>query len=211
MIILDMEQGTPEWLAARCGVPTASNFDKLIASTGKPSTQADAYANKLIAEMITGESADADLSNNQWVMRGNELEPDARRFYEMQRDSDVQQVGFVLRDDRRVGCSPDGLVGDDGLVEIKCPSPAVHVQYLLGGKLPSGYKAQVQGQMLIAERGWCDFISYHPLMPPALFRVERDDKFIAALEGELTNLLGLIDERLNLLAQQGILTIKEAA
>lgn len=210
MIILDCEQGTPEWLQARLGIPTASSFDKIITPTGKPSTQSDAYANTLVAEWLSGESAGADLSGNVWVQRGNELEPEARKFYEMQTDSSVTQVGFVLRDDRLVGCSPDGLV-NGGLMEIKCPAPATHVEYLLQGALPTKYIPQVQGQMYIAEADWCDFVSYHPNMPPVIFRVERNPKFIAALTDALGEFLLTLADRKDTLISKGIEPLKEAA
>lgn len=211
MIALDMAQGSPEWLEARLGVPTASCFDKLITPTGKSSTQADGYANTLIAEWLSGASAGADLSGNQWVQRGNELEPQARAYYEFQTDCSVQQIGFVLRDDRQVGCSPDGLVTDVGLVEIKCPAPHTHVGYLLSGEAPAQYRPQVQGQMWITERNWCDFLSFHPLMPPVLVRVERDDKYIKTLSVEVEKLLELMATRKAALMERGITPIKETA
>lgn len=209
MIVLDLEQGSPEWLAARLGIPTASCFDKLITATGKASTQADAYANKLIAELLTGEQD--GIEQTAYMARGNELEPHAAAFYAVHSDADPATVGFVLRDDRRVGCSPDRLVGADGLLEIKCPAPHTHVGYLLDNCLPSKYRAQVQGQMLLTGRDWCDFLSYHPTMPPLLVRVERDDKFIAALSAEIDALLELMDKRLATLAARGITSIKDAA
>jgi putative phage-type endonuclease len=208
MIILDCEQGTSEWLQARLGIPTASSFDSIITSTGKPSTQADAYANKLIAEWLVG--APVDEYKNDWMLRGNELEPQARAYYEMQADCEVKQVGFVLRDDRRVGCSPDGLTAG-GLVEIKCPAPHTHVEYLLNGKVPTKYIPQVQGQMLITESEWCDFVSYHPLMPPVIVRVARDEKFIAALNEELDKLLNLMADRKAILINRGLAPLMEAA
>lgn len=208
MKILNIEQGSPEWLQARLGIPTASCFSKLLTATGKPSTQADGYANTLIAEMLCGQPVESFSSD--WMERGKELEPEARAYYTMQTGLEVPEIGFVLRDDGRVGCSPDGLPSD-GLVEIKCPAPHTHVSYLLTGEVPKTYFPQVQGQMWITERNWCDFLSYHPLMPPVLVRVERDDKYIKKLETEVTKLLGMIDERMESLKKQGIEPVEQAA
>lgn len=202
MIVLNLEQGSPEWPKARLGVATASNFDKIITPTGKPSTQSDAYALKLVAEWLAGENLDE--YGNQWMQRGTELEPQARAFYEFQTGATVEQVGFVLRDDRKVGCSPDGLVLADGLVEIKCPAPHTHVDYLLTGTVPNKYQPQVQGQMMVMERDWCDFLSFHPLMPPVLTRVGRDEKFIKALNTELEKLLEKIESIKSTLRERGI-------
>ena len=202
MKILNLEQGSPEWLQARLGVPTASAFDKIITPTGKASTQTDAYAKKLVAEWLCGEPLDE--YGNAWMQRGNELEPQARSFYEFQTDCTVEQVGFVLRDDELVGCSPDGLVGEKGLVEIKCPAPHTHVDYLLSGTIPNKYRPQVQGQMMLTGREWCDFVSYHPLMAPVIIRVERDDAFIETLNELLSGLTDTINRYKQQLADKGI-------
>lgn len=208
MIILDCVQGEPEWLQARLGIPTASCFDKIITPTGKPSTQAEAYCNKLVAEWLVG--APVDDYTNPHMQRGTELEPQARAFYEMQADTDVKQVGFVLRDDRLVGCSPDGIVAP-GLLEIKCPAPSTHVEYLLNGGVPSKYIPQVQGQMYITESDWCDFVSFHPLMQPVIVRVNRDDKFITALTKALDEFVSMLADRKTQLINKGIEPLKEAA
>lgn len=177
MIILDVEQGTEEWLAARCGIPTASCFDKIITSTGKPSAQLGAYMNKLLGEWLMG--GPEESFSSEWMQRGNELEPEARSFYEFDTDATVTQVGLVYLDEQKlVACSPDGLTEDGGL-EIKCPSAGVHVTYLLDGKLPTKYKQQVQGCMWICQKPHWDFVAYHPGMSPMVCRVMRDDSYIA--------------------------------
>lgn len=135
--------------------------------------------NTLLAEWITG--LPGGMEPTPWMQRGVELEPEARAFYEMERGVDVQEVGFITRDDGLVGCSPDGLVGERGMLEIKVPSPGVHVEYLLSGELPSKYRVQVQGQLYIAERQWVDFLSYSPDMPCVLVRVERDEPYIESM------------------------------
>lgn len=182
----DIEQGTPEWLALRLGKPTASCFGKIITPTGKPSTQIDGYLNTLIAEELMGEPP--EVYQNDWMLRGTELEPEARAWYEFQTDKDIEQVAFVMRDDELVGCSPDGLCQNSGL-ELKCPKAETHVGYLRSGTMPGQYIPQVQGCMWLCERETWDFVSYHPLMPKVLITVVRDDKFIAALEKLVAELL----------------------
>jgi hypothetical protein len=179
MIRVDVEQGTSAWAAARLGIPTASQFDKIITpKTAKFSTQAEGYAHQLIAEQVLGMPLDNATSG--LMLRGSILEKTAVDFYELQKDCDTEAVGFILRDDRRVGCSPDRLVGEKGLLEIKAPAPHTHIGYLLDDQ-GIGYKAQVQGQLWICEREWVDTLSYHPDMPPALVRQHRDDAFIRQL------------------------------
>lgn len=183
MRVYDFEQGTPEWLESRLGCPSGSGFDKLITATGKPSTQAEGYINQLIAELLTGETT--YVKKTEWMERGNELEPRARDYYELATGNTVVETGFCKHDQLECGISPDGIVGDNGLIEIKCPSPSVHVAYLRAGVLPTKYKQQVQGQMWITEREWCDFLSYHPSMPALLVRVHRDEDYIKLLQAEV--------------------------
>ena len=128
MQIVEVEQGTEEWFAARRGIPTASEFGKLVTSTGKASTQMGEYINQLIAERLG--AVDENYSND-WMARGTELEPAARAWYSFATDIDTDQVGFVLNDTGTAGASPDALYDVSGL-EIKCPSPKVHVSYLRG-------------------------------------------------------------------------------
>jgi putative phage-type endonuclease len=182
MIVLDHDQGTEEWFAARLGVPSASNFAKLVTSTGKPSASAEDYINQLIAERMTGERA--EIYTNSHMERGTLLEPEARSYYEFVAGKDVQEVGFCLHDTICAGCSPDGLVGDYGL-EIKCPSASVQVSYLRDGKLPVQYKQQVMGCMWITGAELWDFLSYHPDMPSLLITVERDQNYIDLLALEV--------------------------
>ncbi len=187
MRILPHAQRTPEWYAARLGVPSASNFEKIITPGGKASTQIVGYTNRLIAERIMGKPCDPDEPNSA-MQRGTELEPEARDYYSLIA-GEIVECGFCLHDDHDFGCSPDGLVGADGIVEIKCPMPWTHVEYLRDGVIPSKYIPQVQGQLLVTGRKWCDFISYHPDMKPLIVRVEADRDYQAKLLDLLVNMI----------------------
>ena len=181
MIISEHAQGTPGWFADRAGIPTMSSIDKIITSTGKPSAQSEGYMNTLLAEWMTG--AKQSIKQTEWMARGVELEPEARLAYEIMSGNEVQEVGFCFKDDSKlVGCSPDGLIGDDGMLEIKCPAPGTHVGYMLKAKLPTTYVQQVQGQLWVAGREWADFVSYSPDMDSVIIRVEKDEKFHEALD-----------------------------
>lgn len=176
---IDCEQGSQEWVDARLGIPTASQFHRIITpKTLKPSGQADKYAAELIAEWMIG--FPFDKGGTALMERGKELEVKAVQFYELETGNKTEKIGFCLRDDGAVGASPDRLVGADGLLEIKCPGPVQHILYLLSG-LDADYRCQVQGQLWITGRQWLDFLSYHPDMPDFRVRVERDETFIAAL------------------------------
>lgn len=180
MIAHDCIQGTPEWLALRAGIPTASNFDRILTPKGKPSTQVTKYMHALLAERLMGHPVLEFVS--MWMDRGQQLEAEAVAFYEGQRDLDTTKIGFLTNDARTVGASPDRFVGADGLLEIKVPKESTHVAYLLTKSVDAEYYPQVQGQLWISGRSWLDILSYHPEMPPALIRVERDDKYIELLE-----------------------------
>jgi hypothetical protein len=180
MRIIECEQGGPEWLLARLGVPSASSYAKLITTTGRASAQADAYINQLVAERLTGEPTFFQVTDP--MQRGMDLEPLARAAYEMETGNLVIQVGFLMHDTLDAGASPDGLIGENGGLEIKCPSGHTHVEYLRGDVLPTKYFQQVQGCLWISGRDWWDFMSYHPRMEPLIVRVFRDEQFIKALE-----------------------------
>ena len=179
MIILTDEQGSPEWLASRLGRPSASNFGRLVTGSGKPSSSAESYINEMIAERLTGRNK--PFYTNEHMERGNALEPEAREAYEFITDLEVVETGFILHDSEEFGCSPDGLVAEQGGLEIKCPSDSVHVSYLRAGKVPSKYYQQVQGCLWITGREWWDFMSYHPEMPHLLVRAHRNEKYIEAM------------------------------
>jgi putative phage-type endonuclease len=183
MKIIDVKQGTDEWLIARIGIPTASNFDKIITTKGERSKSREKYLYQLAGEKIVGKAE--ETYKNGAMQRGIEMEAEARQAYEIMTGFDVQQVGFCLADDGSHGASPDGLVGTDGEIEIKCPTLAVHVSYLLEGKLPTDYFQQTQGQLFVTGRKWLDFVSYYPGIKPLIVRVKPDKEFIEKLENEV--------------------------
>jgi len=191
MIRHDFPQGSQAWHAARLGIPTASNFGRIITPTGKPSASADAYMHELLAERMLG--CPLNTESIDFMERGKALESQAVAFYELQRGVDTEAVGFCLADDECAGCSPDRLVGMEGGLEIKCPSPAVHVGYLLSGGISDKYRPQVQGSLWITGRWWWDTLSYHPDLPPALVRAERDPNYITALEEALSAFCGRLE------------------
>ena len=187
MKIIDVEQNSPQWIQARLGIPTASSFNKIITpKTRKPSVSAKKYCYQLIAEKLLGTQVE-EFKGNDWTERGHELEPDAAAFYEFQKNTTLQVVGFITNDEGTFGCSPDRLIGEDGLLEIKCPSPQVHVEYLLEQNVDKEYYLQIQGQLLVTGRLWADVISYHPEINPVIIRVERDEEYMVILQQALDN------------------------
>ncbi len=184
MIIHDVTQGTAEWLTLRAGIPTASNFSMLVTSTGERSKSLAGYALTLAGEMFAGKPLEV-WDGNQWTDRGKELEAEAIRLYEFANDTEVKRVGFVTDNDKSHGCSPDGFVGQDGMVEIKCLKPENHIKAILyfqaKGSCPTDYIQQTQGQLLIAERQWCDLIFYHPALPLLTIRQTPNVAIHAAL------------------------------
>ncbi len=186
MIVHSAPQGSPEWFAARVGLPTASCFAELITpKTMKPSKSADRYLRRLLAEWQLGRPLD-DASSG-FMERGKEMESSADAWYQFQRNVDTVPLGLCLRDDGKVGASPDRLVGEDGLVELKVPSAEVHMGYLLDpATLVAEYHVQVQGELYVTGRVWADLVSWNPEIPSVLVRCERDQAFIAAL-GEIVD------------------------
>ncbi len=186
-------QGSDAWKALRLGKVTASRVSDVIAKTksGYSATRAN-YMAQLIAERLTGTVAEA--YTNAAMQHGTETEPEARAAYEFYQGVTVEQVAFVPHPKiDQAGCSPDGLVDGDGLVEIKCPQTAGHLETLLGQSVPIKYEAQMQFQMACCGRKWCDFVSYDPRMPEnmRLFikRVPQNDTFIADVEKEIASFL----------------------
>lgn len=201
-----MEQRTEEWHAARLGKVTASRVADVVAKTktGYSTSRAN-YMAELICERLTGmQGASFVNAAMQW---GTDTEPTARSAYEAMSGSLVAETGFVPHTTVDMsGASPDGLVGDDGLVEIKCPITATHIETLLGETVPSKYITQMQWQMACTGRKWCDFVSFDPRMPANMQlyvkRVKRDDEFIAFLETEVSSFLIELDEKVSKLKEK---------
>ena len=183
MIVVDVEQGSPEWFAARLGRPTGSVYSDVLAK-GKGVTRGNLKV-KLALEIVTGRQG-ATFKKTGAMLDGTEREPFARALYESSRNVFVDEVGFCQHDTIFTGVSPDGLIGADGMVEIKCPTDAVHRDYMLRMDEPPEYRAQIQGQLWVTGRKWCDFCSYHPEFPEnarlIVRRVLRDEAYIQTLE-----------------------------
>lgn len=176
---IDVEQGTSAWFEARRGIPTASRFGDLMTSGrgGKPSLTGQGYINELIGERITG--LPSPEINTSAMQRGKDMEPDARTEYEFERDIRTRQIGFVTR--CGAGASPDSYVGHDGLLEIKTTLPKKLVPLLRQGASGKLHQWQIQGQLWITQREWCDLVVYWPGMPLFVERHERDEQLIAQL------------------------------
>ena len=183
MEILECTQGEKEWFDAKRGIPSASNFSKIITNDRKPSKQRTKYMYRLAGEKVSGYSS--ETYQNFVMIRGQEMESEARQFYEISTGKEVKQVGFCVNEEPVFGCSPDGLVDGNGLIEIKAPLVETHVGYLLKNELPSEYFSQIQGQLLVTGRKYCDFLSYFPGLKSLVIRVERDEVFLQALKIEL--------------------------
>lgn len=178
--IIECEQGSPEWFAARAGIPTASEFHTVMAvgkQGGKSVTRVD-YLNKLAGEILTGEPMTNYVSPD--MERGKIMEDEARVLYSFMTDADPRRVGFIRSGDK--GASPDSLIGDRGGLEIKSAAAHVQIKRLIADELPSEHKAQVHGSIWVAEREWWDFCSYCPKLPLFVKRVYRDEAYIKTLE-----------------------------
>ena len=203
MILHEVEQGSDEWFLMRGSIPTASSFDKIITTTGAASQQAKTYMNKLLANWLCPNVAN-DEFYGEWMARGHELEDEARLCYEFQRDSEVFLAGFCTTDDGSVGCSPDGLIGNEGGLEIKCPSPGAHTGYLIDDHLPTKYFCQVQGNLFVTGRKWWDFISYHPEIDPFIVRVYPEPDFQASLKTRLDKFVNAMQAKQQILRERGV-------
>jgi putative phage-type endonuclease len=196
-----IEQGTDEWFAARIGKVTASRVADVIAKTKTGySSSRDNYMAQLICERLTNQKADG--FTNAAMQHGTETEPLARAAYEALHDVLVDEVGFVPHPKiLMAGASPDGLVGDNGLLEIKCPNTATHIETLLSQTVPGKYNTQMQFQMTCTDREWCDFVSFDNRLPEELQlfvkRVPRDNVFIRLIEGEIVQFIAELDDKIN--------------
>ncbi len=200
-------QGSPEWLAIRLGKVTASRISDLMAKTksGWGAGRRN-YMSDLVIEILTGTPIDHFKSKE--MERGNEVEPQARSLYSLLRDVDIQEVGFVQHPAiEDAGASPDGLVGDDGMIELKCPNSATHIDTLLTEKIPNDYMLQMHWQMACTGRQWVDFVSFDPRLPANLQlfikRIPRDNAQIIGLEVEVRTFIREMKEQVTALRAKG--------
>ena len=196
-----IEQRSDQWFAARIGKVTASKVADVIAKTqsGYAASRAN-YMAQLVCERLTGQREEFFISGA--MQHGTDTEPLARAAYESRYDVLVDEVGFVPHPSiEMAGASPDGLVGDDGLLEIKCPNTATHIDTLLTQTVPSKYNTQMQFQMACTGRSWCDFVSFDNRLPEELQlfvkRVPRDDVFIKQTEDAIVKFLAELDDKIN--------------
>jgi putative phage-type endonuclease len=206
MKVIDCEQSSAEWLAARCGSLGASSIADMVAKTrtGWGASRFNLAA-RIVCERLTGTPQDS--YTNAAMQWGHDTEPQARAMYEFMRDAAVQQVGLVLHPSiNKSHASPDGLVGDDGLIEIKCPNTATHIETLLSEDVEGKYVKQMQWQMACCGRAWCDFVSFDPRLPAEMQmfvqRVARDDEFIAELEREARAFLSEVEKTISTLSDK---------
>jgi len=197
--MIEVEQRSNEWFALRLGKVTASRVADLMAKTktGYSATREN-YMAQLVVERIS--NSQAESFTNAAMQWGTDQEPYARAEYEATQGAIVEECGFVSHPTiEMAGASPDGLVGDDGLIEIKCPNTATMIDVLLTGVVASKYNTQMQFQMACTGRQWCDYVVFDPRMPAKaqmfIKRVARDEAFIAEMEAEVTKFLGEVAEK----------------
>lgn len=192
-MIHDFEQRSDEWFAHRLGRVTASRIADVMAQTKTgPGAARKNYLAELVTERLTGTVP--ERFTNAAMQWGTDQEPFARAAYEFMTDLSVREVGFIDHDTLPMsGCSPDGIIGDDGMVEIKCPNTATHIETLLTGKIDGKYHKQMQFQMACADREWCDFVSFDPRLPAEMqlwvWRVIREPKQVAEIEEAVADFL----------------------
>lgn len=196
--LIKADQGTDEWLMARVGLATASKFADIMAKTrsGYAASRKN-YMAELVIERLTGQPT--EYYSNSAMAWGSETEPVARLEYALETGNEVEETGLWVHDSLLAGASPDGFVNDDGTLEIKCPNSATHIETLLSKKAPRQYFAQIQGQLWMTDRKWCDFVSYDPRLPEntrmIIIRVERDEDFVKELAQEVEKFLGEVDDQ----------------
>jgi putative phage-type endonuclease len=196
-----MDQGSEEWFTIRIGKVTASRVADVIAKTKTGySASRDNYMAQLVCERLTGQKGES--FTNAAMQHGTDTEPLARAAYEALKDVLVDEVGFVPHPTiKMAGASPDGMVGDDGLLEIKCPNTATHIETLLSQSVPGKYNTQMQFQMACTGRQYCDFVSFDNRLPEKLqlfvMRVPRDEVFIRLIEAEIVQFIAELDDKIN--------------
>lgn len=204
MRVINAEQGTEEWKQSRVGVPSGSRFADIMASgkAGAPSVTRQSYLAAIALEIVTG--VREEMAVNAAMQHGIDNEPMARAAYEAHTGHIVEEIGFCMHDVLRCGVSPDGLVNKDGLTEYKCPQPKTHLEYMRRKDAPPAYKWQIQGQMWVMERDWCDFVSYSPVFTDnaklIVRRVYRDEEAIKSLEESVKKFLEEVQQEVEFIS-----------
>lgn len=192
MIIHECDQNSDAWARLRAGRPTASEFSKLVSGTGQLSKSLPAYARTLAAELYAGRPLES-WDGNQWTERGHLMEQDAADEYGLINDCEPLVVGFITDDLEQYGCSPDRLIGDSGVLEIKSLKADRHIEALQyihkHGQIPPDYRSQAQGEIFVTEREWCDVMFFHPDLPSRTVRIEPDSEFQDKLTEQLAAVL----------------------
>lgn len=212
LVIVRGEQRTPEWYAARSGLATGSTYAAVLSSGRKKGEEAVGRRNlrvRCALEILSGqplESADSGYQS-KYMQQGVEREPAARLAYEIATGAWLDDsIAFIRNEELRCGCSPDGLVDEDGMLEVKCPIEAIHIQYLLEKRCPPEYVPQVQGSLMVTGRQWVDFVSYNPTMPVelrlAIVRVQRDEAYITELRTAVATFNREVDETVTALRHE---------
>ena len=197
MIILNIEQDSEAWYAVRCGRVTGTRFASLV--SGESTKGYKDLVNNIVCEMITGKME--ETYSNAIMEKGIETEPIARHEYELIFETEVKTAGFIMPDEDTkyhewIGISPDGLLENDGILEIKCPLMKTHLEYIEAGRLPADYRHQVQGQLFVTGFKYCDFMSYVNGMKPFVIRVEPDPVLHAEFEKRLDVLIEQVQNKL---------------
>lgn len=206
MKVIDCSQNSPEWFAARLGRVTASNMDMIISPTGKESTQADKYMNRLIAEIITGQNEES-FKGNAHTERGKEYEQESVDYYAFLNDCEPQPIGFCTTDDGFIGCSPDRLIGADGILEIKTGLGHIFIESALNEKLEQEHRPQTQTALhVMPERKWVDTMLYHPRMKKQIIvRSTRNEPYIETMKTLVSQFRSKMQARITLLKSKGFL------
>lgn len=211
MRVLDCEQYSLQWWKSRAGVPTASNADRILTATGKPSTSADAYIAELVDEIVrpqlerSQDEQAAAFAGNRHTERGHAFEPKAAAWHQLVTGLNSRPVGMVFRDDGKAACSPDRLIGDFGGLEIKAPEGKKHALWMIQNRLPDEHKQQVHYSLAVSGLAFWDFVSYCPGYKPFRVRVEPDDyteKMAAAIDDFVSRLDAAKEQFTDYITQQ---------
>jgi hypothetical protein len=199
--IIDCDQNSDRWRQARLGIPTASEFATIMAKgrDGGASKTRATYMRKLVGERLTGEPS--ENYTNAHMERGHEMEDDARRAYSLVRNVDTTRVGFIRNGDK--GCSPDSLIGDSGILELKTALPHILIEKIIADDFPPEHKAQCQGQLWVTGRDWVDIAVYWPKLPVFIKRAFRDEGYIANLAGAVAKFNEELEQVLDTVRRYG--------